>query len=254
MKPIIEIADLQEFRKLIPIAAPLYGLDAVIAPVSFALDPGKLIDGAGSAGAAMRIAAAEPMVRLNMLSEAVYQTVEVFLALQMYRLFRSAGGNLARQMFVLALVPIPIMFFNLMTEVGALSLALDTGIANAFAPAQRDELAALMIRMHGQGVGIAGIFWGLFLGAVAAPPRPAHHPERIRSEGARPIRVGGGNGMAARVRRDAGDARPGTRRSDRDLREGRGPDAIRRASLHRLVARRGDAHQFPIASSKRRPC
>lgn len=134
MKPIIEIADLQEFRKLIPIAALLYGLDAVIAPVSFALDPAKLIGSAGSAGLTMRIAAAEPMIRLNMLSEAVYQTVEVFLALQMYRMFKPVSGDLARQMFVLALAPIPIMFLNLMTEVGALSLALDAGIANAFAP------------------------------------------------------------------------------------------------------------------------
>ena len=73
------------------------------------------------------------------------------------------SGNLARQMFVLALVPIPIMFLNLLTEVGALSLARDPGVAGAFTSAQRDALAYLMIRMHGQGVGIAGIFWGLWL-------------------------------------------------------------------------------------------
>ena len=154
---------MQEFRKLVPLAALLYGLDALIAPVSFALDPGKLIDGAGLAGAAIRIAAAEPMIRLNMLAEAVYQTVEVFLAIQMYHMFRPVGGNLARSMFVLALVPIPIMFFNLLTEVGALLLALDPDIAGAFTPAQRDAFAGLTIRMHGQGVGIAGIFWGLWL-------------------------------------------------------------------------------------------
>jgi hypothetical protein len=154
---------MQDFRKLVPMAALLYGLDAVIAPVSFALDPGKLIDGAGVGCMAMRIAAAEPMIRLNILSEAVYQTVEIFLAIQMYRMFKPVSGNLARQMFVLALVPIPIMFLNMLTEVGALSLALDPGIANALAPAQRDALVGLMVRLHGQGVGIAGIFWGLWL-------------------------------------------------------------------------------------------
>ena len=156
-------ADMQAFRKLVPMAALLYGLDAVIAPVSFALAPGKLIDSAGSVGAAVRIAAAEPMIRLNVLSEAVYQTVEVFLAIQMYRLFRPVSGNLARSMFVLALVPIPIMFLNLLTEIGALSVALDPGFAGAFTSAQRDALALLLIHMHGQGVGIAGIFWGLWL-------------------------------------------------------------------------------------------
>ena len=156
-------AGMQEFRKLVPVAAFLYGLDALIAPVSFALDPSKLIDGAGPTGAAMRIAAAEPMIRLNMLSEAVYQTVEVFLAIQMYRMFKPVGANLARQMFVLALVPVPIMFLNLLTELGALSLALDPGVAGAFTPAQRDAFAGLMIHLHGQGVGIAGIVWGLWL-------------------------------------------------------------------------------------------
>ena len=154
---------MQAFRKLIPMAALLYGLDAVIAPVSFILDPGKLIDGAGLAGAAVRIAAAEPMIRLNMLSEAVYQTVEVFLAIQMYRMFKPISGNLARQMFLLAIVPIPIMFLNLLTELGSLSVALDPGFAGAFTSAQRDALAHLLIHLHGQGVGIAGIFWGLWL-------------------------------------------------------------------------------------------
>lgn len=156
-------AHMHDFRKLVPIAALLYGLDALIAPVSFALDPGTLIDGGQVSGAAMRIAAAEPMIRLNMLSEAVYQTVEVFLAIQMYRMFRPAGSNLARQMFVLALVPIPIMFLNLLTEVGALALARDPVIAGAFDSTQRDVLVGLAIRLHGQGVGIAGIFWGLWL-------------------------------------------------------------------------------------------
>ena len=156
-------AGVQEFRKLVPLAALLYGLDALIAPVSFALDPGKLIDGSGLVGAAIRIATAEPMIRLNMLTEAVYQTVEVFLAIQMYRLFRRVSGNLAQQMFVLALIPIPIMFLSLLTEASALSVALDSGFAGAFTSAQRDTLANLLIQMHGQGAGIAGIFWGLWL-------------------------------------------------------------------------------------------
>ena len=154
---------MEAFRKLVPMAALLYGLDAVIAPVSFALDPGKLIIGAGATEAAMRIAVAAPMIRLNMLTEAVYQTIEVFLAIQMYRLFTPVSGNLARQTFVLALIPIPIMFLNLLTEVGALSMALDPSNASAFTLAQRDAFAGLMIRLHGQGVAIASIFWGLWL-------------------------------------------------------------------------------------------
>ena len=156
-------ADLQDLRRGVPMAALLYGLDVVIAPVSFALDPGKLIGRAGLAGATMRVASAEPMIRLNMLCEAVYQTVEIFLALQLYRMFKPVGETLARQMIVLALLPIPIIFLNLLPEAGALLLAHGLNVSGAFDAAQRDALVGLMIHLHGQGVGIAGVFWGLWL-------------------------------------------------------------------------------------------
>ena len=156
-------AGLQEFRKLVPLAALLYGLDALIAPLSFALDPSNLIDGSSPVGVAMRIVAAEPMIRLSILSEVVYQTVEVFLAIQMYRMFKPVRGNLARQMLVLALIPVPIMFVNILTELGALLLLLDPGVASGFTPVQHDAFARLLIHLHSQGVGIAGIFWGLWL-------------------------------------------------------------------------------------------
>lgn len=159
----METADLRDFRSGVPMVALLYGLDVLLAPVSFALDPGKLIAGEGLAGAAMRVAAAEPMIRLNMLCETVYQTVEVFLAIQLYRMFKPVGETLARQMIVLALLPIPIMFLNLLPEAGALLLAHGPNASGAFDAAQRDALVDLMIHLHGQGVGIAGFFWGLWL-------------------------------------------------------------------------------------------
>ena len=155
-------ADLQDLRRGVPMAALLYGLDVLIAPVSFALDPSKLI-GAGLAGAAMRVASAEATIRLNMLCEAVYQTVEIFLALLLYRMFKPVGETLALQMIVLALLPIPIMFLNLLPEAGALFLAHGSDGPGAFDAAQRDALVGLMIRLHGLGVGIAGVFWGLWL-------------------------------------------------------------------------------------------
>lgn len=154
---------MQDIRKLARSAGILYGLDAVIASGAFVFDPSRIVDAHSMAGAAAHIHAAQSMIRLDMLTEASYQTIEVFLSIQLYRLFRPVSAALAWQMLVLALVPIPMVLLNLLNEVGALLFASDGFIAGAFAPPQRDAIAGLLIRMHGQGLQVAAIFWGLWL-------------------------------------------------------------------------------------------
>ncbi|HMF10531.1 MAG TPA: DUF4386 domain-containing protein, partial [Thermoanaerobaculia bacterium] len=64
------------------------------------------------------------------------------------------------------LVPVPISFLCVLAEVAALDFAGVGGGAqmlSAFDAHQRDALAYLSLRLHGQGFTIAGIFWGLWL-------------------------------------------------------------------------------------------
>ncbi len=154
---------MDDTKRLARSAGILYGLDALIASTAFLFDPGKFASATRMAGAAEHILAAQPAIRLDMLSEATYQTVEVFLAIQLYRLLKPASAGLAWQMLALALIPIPIVFFNLMEEVAALMFAGDRFAAAAFSAPQRDAVAGLLIRLHAQGLDVAGIFWGLWL-------------------------------------------------------------------------------------------
>ena len=150
-------------KRLACSAGILYALDALIASTAFLFDPGRLAGAGSMADAAARVWAAQPAIRLDMLGEATYQTVEVFLAIQLYRLFKPTSTGLAWQMLALALIPIPIVFFNLMNEASALMVAGDRFAAAAFSAPQRDAIAGLLIRLHGTGLDVAGVFWGLWL-------------------------------------------------------------------------------------------
>lgn len=150
-------------KSLARTAGVLYTLAAVIAAVGFMYEPRKLVDAAALAGTAERIIAAHSTIRMNILFEAVYQTVEIFLAVVLYRLFRSTSLNLSRQMLVLALMPVPIVFANLSNLLAALLFFASPESSSAFSPQQQDAIAATLIQMHGQGLRIAGVFWGLWL-------------------------------------------------------------------------------------------
>jgi hypothetical protein len=66
-------------------------------------------------------------------------------------------------MAVLGLMPIPIVFLNVLGEIAALILLSGANFLAVFDKPQLDALAMLFIRLHGQGLQVASIFWGLWL-------------------------------------------------------------------------------------------
>jgi hypothetical protein len=61
------------------------------------------------------------------------------------------------------LLSLPIVFVNLLNEVAALTLVGNAKFLSVFDQPQRDALAYLFLRLHGQGLQVAAIFWGLWL-------------------------------------------------------------------------------------------
>jgi hypothetical protein len=55
------------------------------------------------------------------------------------------------------------MFVNVLNEIAALILVSGASFLAVFAKAELDALAYLFLRLHGQGVSVASIFWGLWL-------------------------------------------------------------------------------------------
>jgi hypothetical protein len=142
----------------------LYLLLAVSAPIGLLYVPGKLIVSGNATATAENLRASEGLLRLGIASELFHQAVVIFLVLALYRLFKPVDEYLAKQLVILgALVSVPIMFVNVLNDIAALILVSGADFLSVFSKIQLDALAYLFIRLHGQGIIVASIFWGLWL-------------------------------------------------------------------------------------------
>jgi len=88
----------------------------------------------------------------------------IFVALALYRLFKGVDQSLAALMVILGgVLPSAIYFFNVLNDTAALMLARGPDFLSAFEKPQRDALAMLFLKLHGQGSVAGEIFYGLWL-------------------------------------------------------------------------------------------
>lgn len=146
------------------LAGFLYFLVVLTAPIGLIVVPGKLIVSGDATATADNIRASEWLLRLGIASELVHQAIFIFVVLALYRLFRAVDETRAREMLVLgALVSVPIAFVNVLNEIAASILVSGADFLSVFGKPQLDALAYLFIRLHGQGISVVSIFWGLWL-------------------------------------------------------------------------------------------
>ena len=156
--------NLSSTQKQARAAGRLYLLLALTAPVGLMYVPGKLIVAGNATATADNLRASEWLLRLGIASELIHQVIVIFLVLALYRLFKPVDEALARQVVVLgALVSVPIVFVNVLNDVAALILVSGADFLSVFDKPQLDALAYLFLRLHGQGIVVASIFWGLWL-------------------------------------------------------------------------------------------
>jgi len=88
----------------------------------------------------------------------------ITLVLALYRLFKGLNEYHASLVVILgALVSVPIVFVNVLNEVAALIVLRGADFLSAYGKSQLDGLAYLFLRLHGQGLVVASVFWGLWL-------------------------------------------------------------------------------------------
>jgi len=150
-------------RRQARLAGLLYFLVALIAPYGLMVVPAKLLVAGDAQATAQRIAANPGVLHLGMATEVVHQAIEVFMVLVLYQLFKPVHRMLARQMLVLGLVPIPMVFLNALAEVAAAMFADGPSWLQVFDRAQLDALALLALQLHAHGLQLAAFFWGLWL-------------------------------------------------------------------------------------------
>jgi len=151
-------------KKQARVAGLLYLLIGITAPIGLVYVPGALIVAGDATATANHIRASESLLRIGIASELFHQIVCIFLVLALYRLFKAVSEKHAALLVILGgLVSVPIVFLNVLNEIAALVLVRGADFLSVFETRQLDALALLFLRLHGQGLVVASIFWGLWL-------------------------------------------------------------------------------------------
>ncbi len=133
------------------IAGLLY-LTLLAAPLRLIYIPSKLFVSGNASATADNIAAHETVFRLGIASELFTATITIFLTLALYRLFKDVDECVARLVVILgALMVTPIYFLNTINDAAALLFARGADFLSVFDKPQRDAMAMLFLRLHGQG-------------------------------------------------------------------------------------------------------
>jgi hypothetical protein len=144
-------------------AGLLYVLLSIVGFFAMEYVPSKLIVHGNAAATASNIAASETLFRLGIAAQLIGQAGFIFVALALYDLLKGVNRRHASLMVTLILVSIPISFLNELNSIAALVLARRADFLSVIEKPQRDALAMLFLKLHGQGFGVAEIFWGLWL-------------------------------------------------------------------------------------------
>ena len=156
-------ASIDELRRKARYAGFLYLLMGITAPIGLLYVPGKLIVSGNATATADNIRAAPSLLEIGIASELFHQVVNVFLVLALFRLFAEVNKRQATLMVVLGVLGVPIVMLNVLNEIAPLALVSGQNFLSVFDKSQQDALAYLFIRLHGRGLDVASIFWGLWL-------------------------------------------------------------------------------------------
>ncbi len=150
-------------KKQARVAGLLYLLASISAPFGLIYVPSTLIVPGDATATANHVRASENLLRLGIASELIVSIMFIFVVLALYRLFKAVSEKHALAMAILLLVSIPISLLNVLNEIAALVLVSGADFLSVFEKGQLDALAYLFLRLHGHGLLVDSIFWGLWL-------------------------------------------------------------------------------------------
>jgi len=150
-------------KKTARVAGLLYLLLVLTAPISLMYVPGKLIVWNNAAATASNILASQSLFRIGIVSSLVSSVTFIFLVLALYRLLKGVNQHQAALMVILTLAGVPLGLLNELNQLAVLALTRGADVLSALDKPQRDALALFFLNLHGQGIIVAELFWGLWL-------------------------------------------------------------------------------------------
>jgi len=123
----------------------------------------KLIVPGNASATAGRILASEMLFRSGIVAELLSGVGAILAVGALYRLFRDVDKGQAWLMSTFLTLSIPIGFLNVVNDLAALTLLRGADFLKVFDQGQLQALAFLFLNLHGNGLIVSEIFWGLWL-------------------------------------------------------------------------------------------
>jgi Domain of unknown function (DUF4386) len=144
-------------------AGLLYVLTSIVGFFAMGYIPEKLIIHGNTAATVNNIAAHEMLFRFGIAGQLISQAAFIFVAFALYKLLAGVDRRHASLMVILIVVSIPIAFVNELNSLAAVALVRGADVLSIVEKPQRDALAMLFLNLHGRGLVVAELFWGLWL-------------------------------------------------------------------------------------------
>lgn len=145
------------------IAGAIYLSLVVIAPFALIYVPNKLIVRGDATATAGNILAHEMLFRSAIVIDLISTVIFICLGLALYRLLCEVDRTQAGLMVAFVLVSSAIAFMDAVYELGAIILFQGGDFLSVFSKEQLNAMGMLFIRLHGQGIRVNELFWGLWL-------------------------------------------------------------------------------------------
>jgi hypothetical protein len=155
---------MNSLKKQSRIAAALYFLNGLPAPFALLYVPSVLIVRGDPAATANNVRNAESLFRLGIAVELFSATVVIFAMVAFYQLFKRVSPKHAMAMVILMVISVPISYLNVLNDLAVITFAHGPAfLSSVFNKPQLDAFVLFFFRLHGQGLILAQIFWGLWL-------------------------------------------------------------------------------------------
>lgn len=145
------------------VAGVVYLSLVLTGPFTLLYLPNKIIVRGNATATANNILAHEMLFRVGIVAELIGAVIFICLAVALCRLLSGVNKTQTILMMGFMLVSSTVGFMNALNNVAALMLAQGSDFLSAFEKPQREALAMLFVRLHGQGNAINEMFWGLWL-------------------------------------------------------------------------------------------
>ena len=145
------------------IAGAIYLSLVLTGPFSLMYVPGKLIVRADATATAGNILAQEMLFRSGIVANLIGTVLFICLGIALYRLLRGVNQTQGWLMVAFVLVSSAISFMNEVNNLAALVLFRGGDFLTVLDQPQRNALGMLFVRLHGQGIVVNEIFWGMWL-------------------------------------------------------------------------------------------